>query len=264
MQISVAGFLSYKSSHARVLLCPCILKKKIYIYAFLNHISNFNCSGEQFCDIPPDLKRKQTLTANYETSINSLNEHLREWTCRTQFLFHLGEMFSRIKDSGQFLQLVNRIFKFCLSADTFTKWWNVCVSVCLCVCQTLTCLGSCDIDDDFPSGWRAQVRYSVLALHSEAVVGVRLQVCDQHYCRRQTVLARNKVDAAATWYALPAITRTLPAVKTVGDVAPASTVPGWGPLQSDTGLIDGGDGVLRSRRRTWGKIQAGSWENCIL
>lgn len=118
------------------------------------------------------------------------------------------------------------------------------------ICQTLTCLGGCDIDDDFPSGRRAHVRYSVLALHSEAVVGVWLQVCDQHHCRRQTVLARNKVDAAATRYALPAITRTLPAVKTVGDVAPASTVPGWGPLQSDTGLIDGGDGVLRSRRRT--------------
>jgi len=44
----------------------------------------------------------------------------------------------------------------------------------------LTCLGCSDIDDHRSSGGGAEVGDSVLALNSEAVVGVRLQVGDQH------------------------------------------------------------------------------------
>lgn len=64
------------------------------------------------------------------------------------------------------------------------------------------------------------------------------------------------MDAATTWCALLAITWALTAVEAVGDVSSASCVPGWWPLQCDTGLIHCGDGVLWSRWRTWGKIEA--------
>ena len=46
--------------------------------------------------------------------------------------------------------------------------------------SVLTCLWRGDVDDYRSSGCGTQVRYSVLALDCEAVVGVRLQVGDEH------------------------------------------------------------------------------------
>lgn len=115
---------------------------------------------------------------------------------------------------------------------------------------TLTCLRGGNVDHHGPPRGGTQIGHPVLALHGEAVVGVRLQVRDLHRGRRQAVLSGDKVDAAATGGALAPVPGALPAVNAVGDVSSAPRVPGRGPLQCDAGLVRRRDGILWSRRRT--------------
>lgn len=132
-------------------------------------------------------------------------------------------------------------------------WYFLGITISPVSVYALTCLWCGDVDDYCSSGCWTQVWHSILALDSEAVVGVWLQVGDQHGGWGETKLSGHKMDTATTRRTLPAITRALPAVEAVGDVSPASCVSGWWPLQGHTGLIHCGDGVLWSRWRTWGK-----------
>lgn len=103
--------------------------------------------------------------------------------------------------------------------------------------ESLTRLRRGDVDRDGPSRGGTQIRDPVLALHGEAVVGVRLQVRDLHRRRREAVLSGDKMNAAATGGALASVSGALPAVNAVGDVSSAPRVPGRGPLQGDAGLV---------------------------
>lgn len=132
-----------------------------------------------------------------------------------------------------------------------SMWQWSCFTLTLCAC-VVTCLWCRDVDDYTSSWCWAQVRHSILALHGEAVIWVRLQVGDQHGGRWEAELSRNKMDAAAARRALPAVTGAFPAVEAVGDVPSASWVSGRRPLQGDAGFIHRGDGVLWSSWRTWG------------
>lgn len=101
----------------------------------------------------------------------------------------------------------------------------------------LTCLRRGDVDRDGPSRGGTQIGDPVLALHGEAVVGVRLQIRDLHRRRREAVLPGDVMRAAATGGALAAFSGALPAVNAVGDVSAAPRVHGRGPLQGDAGLV---------------------------
>lgn len=114
----------------------------------------------------------------------------------------------------------------------------------------LTCLRRGNVDHDGPSRGGTQIRDPVLALHGEAVVGVRLQVRDLDRRRREAVLPGDVMHAAATGGALAAFPGALPAVNAVGDVSSAPRVPGRGPLQGDAGLVHRRNGVLWRRRGT--------------
>lgn len=102
---------------------------------------------------------------------------------------------------------------------------------------TLTCLRRGHVDHDGSPRGGTQIRHPVLALDGEAVVGIRLQVCDLHRRRREAKLSGDKVNAAATRGALAPVPKALPAVNAVGDVSSSPRVPGRGPLQRDAGLV---------------------------
>lgn len=115
--------------------------------------------------------------------------------------------------------------------------------VCRVVMQP-TCLTCGDVDYNLLfRGW-AQIRHPVNRLYAEGVVGVGQQVCYQHFGNRETELSGYEMDTGATGGTCLAITRALPAVDAVDDIASPTAVSRRTPFQGHRGVVEDGDGVL--------------------